>query len=235
MTLLTICQDVADVIGLTRPTAIVTDTTQLPRQMLGFAKETVDELSRMDWPVLEVAYTFPTVAGQASYTLPVDFKREIGDSVYAATSYTQIRGSLTASDWARQRSSMPGIGRYRFRIYGYPQKLYISPTPQVAETIVMEYQTCNKVVDSTGALKTAFTLDSDMPMVAEELVRKGLKWRLRRAKGLDYSEEFDDYENDRSTQLAQALGMGSMAVAYRSPYDSDSGLGNPYVPDHGFG
>lgn len=234
MSLLSIAQDVADVIGLTRPTAIITGADQLSRQILGLAKETLEELSLMDWPVLQVPYSFNTVANQAAYALPADFGHEVGDTVYAASRYDQLRGSLTPGDWARQRNTLPGLGRFRFRIFGNPMALNMSPTPTTVENIVLEYQTVNRVTQVGGALKTTYYDDTDVSIVPEDLMKKGLKWRLRRAKGLDYSEEFDDYEMARAQRLAQQLSLGSMPVAYRSPFDIwEVGMG--YVPQTGFG
>lgn len=233
MTLLSICQDTADVIGLTRPVAIVAGTDQLSRQMLGFAKETLEELSIMEWPILQVAYSFPTVVGQAQYAMPSDFGREIGDSVYGQARYSQLRGSLTPGDWARQRNVLPQLGFYRFRIFGNPLKLNLTPTPQVIETIVLEYQTTNRVVNGVTS-KSTYTDDQDVSVVPEDIMKKGLKWRLRRAKGLDYSEEFDDYEMTRTQRLAQAMQLGSMPVAYRGVTDI-TGISAGYVPENGFG
>lgn len=235
MSLISICQETADVIGLTRPAAIISGTDALARQMLGFCKETLEELSIMDWPTLQVGYSFPTVAAQAAYALPADFGREIGDSVFGQARYSQLRGSLTPADWARQRNVLPGLGFYRFRIFGNPLKINLTPTPQGVENVVFEYQSLNRVVTvATGAFKSSYTDDTDVSVVPEDLVKKGLKWRVRRAKGLDYSEEFDDYEMTRTQRLAQALQLGSMPVAYRSPY-SDDGLPMGYVPENGYG
>lgn len=234
MSLLSICRDVADVIGLTRPAAIMTGPDQLSRQMLGFAKETLEELGFMDWPILEVAYSFNTVVSQSQYALPVDFGRAITDTMYAASRYEQLRGSLTPGDWARQRNNTPELGRFRFRIFGNPQMLNISPTPTVVEAFVMEYQTINRVTQVGGAFQSTYFSDDDVSLVPEDLMKKGLKWRLRRAKGLDYSEEFDDYETARTSRLAQQLAFGSIPISNRSPYDTYE-PGSMYVRENGYG
>jgi hypothetical protein len=230
MTLLSIAQDTADVIGLTRPNAVALSNEPLSRQMLGFAKETLEELSLMDWPVLQVPYSFATVAGQAQYDLPADFGREVGDTVYGAARYSQLRGSLTPGDWSRQRNVLPGLGFYRFRIFGSPLKLNLTPTPQVVENIVLEYQTTNWVTNA-GVPKATYTNDDDVSLVPEALMKLGLKWRIRRAKGMDYSEEFDAYETIRAQRLAQALQFGSMPVARREYEELPMG----YVPETGYG
>lgn len=235
MSLLSVAQDVADVIGITRPTAILSGTDQLARQILGLAKETLQELGLMDWPTLEIPYTFDTVNGQAQYSMPVDFGREVGDSVYLLSQYDALRGSLTPADWQRQRSGLQAnLGRYRFRIFGLPVTLNITPTPTVVETVVMEYQTTYRVRQLDGTYQTTFFADTDVPIMSEELLKKGLKWRLRRAKGLDYSEEFDDYEISRAQRLGQSLSLGSMPVAFRN-FNIDEGLGNTYIPESGYG
>lgn len=234
MSLLTVAQQTCDVIGLVRPSAVVTGTDQLSRQILGLARETLTELGLMDWPILEIPYTLTTIVGQSAYDLPGDWGREVGDTVYVASQYSQLRGSLTPADWARQRDSLQiQQGRYRFRIFGLPLKLQLTPAPQVAEDVTLEYQTTARVRQNDGTYKETFYADSDVSIVPEDLLAKGLKWRLRRAKGLDYSEEFDDYEKDRFARLSQALQLGSMPVAVRTPCDDDGYYG--YIPENGYG
>lgn len=230
MTLLTVCQDVADAVGVQRPSTVVSSLNQLERQLFAFAKETLEELSLMDWPVLCRAATINTVIGQQAYSLPADYEHEIGDTLYLSDKYQQVRGQLSPGDWARQRSILPDMGQYRFRVYGHPLTLNITPTPQVVESLTYEYKTNRK----TTALGTTYTADSDVSLVPEDLVRKGLKWRLRRGAGLDYSEEFNDYEIARAQRLAQQMQFGSMPVAVRAQYD-DAPLTNGYVPEIGFG
>lgn len=234
MTLLIIAQRVCGVIGITRPTAIVTGQNELAYQILGLAEEALEELSLMDWPVLQVPYTFDTVVDQAQYDLPADWGRETGDTAYAASQYNQLRGSLSPAQWQNQRDALQAqIGRYRFRIFGQPLQLNITPTPQTVEAVTLEYQTTNRVRQNDGTFKASFFADDDTSIVPETLLYKGLKWRLRRAKGLDYSEEFDDYEKDRFAQLAQQLQFGSQPVAVRN--GTEQPWSDPYVPENGFG
>lgn len=235
MSLLTVAQDVCDVIGLSRPAAIVSGSDQLARQALGLAKETLEQLGRMDWPVLEIPYTFNTVIGQAQYNLPSDFGREVGNTVYAASQYSAVRGSLTPAEWASQQDTLrPQLGKYRFRIFGLPLTLNLTQTPQVVEAITLEYQTAYRVRQLDNTYKTTFFADSDVTIFPEELLKMGLKWRLRRAKGLDYTEEFNEYEWQRAQYLAQALQLGSMQVSNRGG-DEYAQLTSGYIPENGFG
>lgn len=235
MTLLSAAQEVCDVVGVTRPSALISSQEQLARQVLGLAKKTIEELGLMGWPTLNIPYSFPTVNGQAQYDLPADWGSENGDTVFSALQYSQLRGSLSAGDWARQRDTLQTqYGRYRFRIFGLPLKINLSPTPTTVETVTLEYRTTYRVRQADNTYKNTFFADDDVSLFHEELLKKGLEWRLRRAKGMDYSEEFDDYEMSRSQRLGEALQMGSMAVAYRSPFDIPDSL-NVFVREGGFG
>lgn len=236
MSLLSIAQDVADAIGLARPTAVISSTNQVSRQILAMAKETLDELAGMDtWPVLEVVYTFPTVVEQETYALPDDFGRLIGDSTYLASQYYQMRGSLSPGDWSRQRDALPTqIGRYKMRLFGDPVQMHIVPTPQTVETVMFEYLTTNRVIKSNNTRGPTYEADTDVCMLPETLVYKGTKWRLKRAKGLDYSEEFNDYETSRARMLAQALAFGSTPVAYRHLIE-DPEIPIGWIPEWGYG
>lgn len=236
MTLLSMAQDICDTIGIPRPSTIAAGTDQISRQLYGIAKETVEELTALDWPILAIPYTFPTVVDQDTYPVPNDFHHAIADTAYLATQYYPLRGSLTPSDWQRIRNALPSqIGRYKFRIMaGNPPVFVMSPIPGTVETVVMEYRTSNRVQKSDGTFSPTWTGDTDVPIVPEALVKLGMKWRLKREKGLDYSDEFDDYVIQKQIYVAQALDIGSLSVAYRRLVDYPE-IANGYVPEYGFG
>lgn len=230
MSLLTVCRSVAGGSGLPQPASVVGSTNPLSIQMLELANDTLAELGRMDWPVLHIEHQFNTVDGTSQYALPAGFKRAIADTAYLASQYYSLRGSMTAADWQRQRNALPSqIGRYNFRIFGNPSKINIAPTPTTVESVVMEYVTSQ--LTNSGA---TYAADTDVSVLDEELVRKGLKWRVKRERGLDYSEDFNDYELTRQTVLAQTLALGSMPVAYRNLL-SEEDIPYGYIPEAGFG
>lgn len=240
MSLLSVVTEVADIAGLPRPATVAANTQQLARQMMAIANEVLEELCRMPWPVLEVDYTFPTVIGQEAYALPADWQREVTDTAFLADQYYRLRGSLTPADWQRQKNALPStLGRYKFRIYGNPLSIHVQPLPQKAEDIMLQYVTKNRVTGAGPVAKPLYTADTDVAIVPEELVRKGLKWRIKHAKGLEYAEDFNDYEASRGNMLAQQLAMGSMPVAYRGIgyyYGEDADCWYPgYIPETGYG
>lgn len=235
MTLLTVAQRVADEVGLPRPSAVATGTDQLSRQMFALANAVLEELGEINWPVLEIPYQFNTVAGQSQYALPNDFDREVSDTAYLSTLYYELRGSLTPAEWHRRRSGLPSYtGRYRYRTFGNPLKINITPVPQTVETVTLEYVTTNYAKDTNGVAIPLYSADNDVSLMPEELVRMGLKWRIKHAKGLDYSEDYNKYERTRKTLFAQQLNLGSVPVAQRTLADTPE-LGGGYVPEVGYG
>ena len=81
------------------------------------------------------------------------------------------------------------------------------------ESITLEYATTNNVLQSNGVYIRQYTFDDDIAVIPEELVAEGLNWRIRRAKGLAYEEEFNDYEVNRYQVLKRML-LWPMPVAY---------------------
>lgn len=236
MTLLNIAQRVADEVGLPRPGSVAASSDQLARQMFALANATLEELGKMNWPELEMAYEFPTVVDQVAYDVPTDYDRFATDTAYLATQYYQVRGSLTAKEWAMRRNGMSSLtGWQRYRVFGYPPQIHFVPAPQTVQTVVIEYISKNLAVAADETRKLLFTLDTDTSVVSEELVRMGLKWRIKHAKGLDYSEDYNAYEARKSALFAQSINLGAVAVAYRSPFDDSYPYGFPYIPDTGYG
>jgi len=89
-------------------------------------------------------------------------------------------------------------------------------------------------VNSSAAVgKTAFTADDDYTVLDQDVIAAGLKWRFLRAKGLDYGEEKQHYENLRNQSVARSGGLRDIPMNA-----SASGmrlLNNMNVPDTGFG
>lgn len=225
-----------------RPAAVASSTEQLARQLFALANTELRELSKSkDWPSLQTEFTFTAtagvdtyyVAGAGPYTgLPADFRKLIINTAYRTNDFWRVRGSLTASQWQRQRNIQLGLlDNYALRIGGNPRTLRLVPTPQTDTDLVYEYTTKNFVAGEDATAKEAFVLDTDAPVVDEALFQMGLKWRIKHAKGLDYAEDFNSYMMARERTYAEELALdticvGSMAV---------EGIAPGYVPDNGFG
>jgi hypothetical protein len=233
--LLDLVQRVCDEVGLPRPVTVASATDQLARQLFGLANAELEELSkRFDWPVLTREYNFPTVAAQPQYALPGDYRKFLANTVYDSTRYYQMRGSLSAGEWQRTKAmNLGSLSCARVRIYGNPLKLNVLPTPTSVENVVFEYLSKNFAVNGAGAEQLRFSNDGDTSLIDEGLVRMGLKWRIKHAKGLEFSADLAEYEAVVAREFAAALAQPHIPVGFSR--HTDAPITSGYVPSDGFG
>jgi hypothetical protein len=235
MALLDLVQRVCDEVGLPRPVTVASSTDQLARQLYSLANAELEELSkRFDWPVLTREYNFPTVAGTPQYALPNDYRKFLAETIYDSSRYYKMRGSLSAGEWQRVKAlNMGSLSCARVRIYGNPLKLNVLPTPVSVEAVVFEYMSKNFAVNGAGAEQLRFSNDSDTSLVDEGLVRMGLKWRIKHAKGLEFSADLAEYEAVVAREFAAALAQPSIPVGFSRHEDAPVTSGT--IPSSGFG
>jgi hypothetical protein len=193
MTLLTIVQDAADRLGLTRPSTVVTSTDPLVITLLGLAQEEGKALyDRHTWQAFQTEHTFSTADGTSSYALPSGFDAIIKNTVFNRTRRRQMYGDLSPSQWQRTQASLVTQVNPAFRIRN--SLFYISPTPTAIETVAYEYITNNWCASSGGTPQARWAADTDTGVLNEELTTLGIIWRFKSAKSLDYAEAMNDYE-----------------------------------------
>lgn len=242
MSLLSICQGVCDEIGFPRPSSISANPDQLARQLFALANKELSVLSKSKpWPVLERLYNFATNAGVDTYELPQDFSSIISDTGYTvdiAGRYSFL-GSITSIEWKyRKLQLLNATQRYAFRIMG--GNLVIDPVMAdygggYGLTFLFEYVTSYFAQDATFAvLKPRYVLDDDVSLVDESLVQMGLQWRIKHAKGLEFSADKDEYDQKVALEYAKGISLPEVQVGYPRPGSWD-GLDPLWVPETGFG
>lgn len=216
MTLLSIIQDVADLVGAQRPSAVIGSSDQTARRMLAQIKlECALLVKRHHWSALIREATITTAAGTASYAVESDFDRILVDTAWDATNYWQMKGSLTPAQWqwAKRSQVAQPSNRRRFRVKwdsaSLAREVFIDPTPSADdESLVYEYVS-NNYCQATGggALKSAWSVDTDVPLLPEMLLQLGLRWRYLNSRGLPYLEEKKEYNDE----LFRAIGADAPA------------------------
>lgn len=200
MTLLTICQDALKrITGWEIPGSIVANTDETAEACLALVNEGGRELALFhDWQDLILTHTVTTTSGTATYALPNDFRKVAPETTWDRTNDWQMWGPQTASNWAwLQSANVTSTLRRRFAIRAGVFTVYPTPTTG-GDTLVFDYYSKNWCESTSGTGKTAFTLDSDVPVLDEELHTLDLKWRFLHAKGSPYAEAkaaFVDYRD----------------------------------------
>ncbi len=153
--------------------------------------------SRGAWEVLTYETTLTTAAvedqGDITDLCPNGFRYIKNQTIWDRTDRLPVFGPLSATDWQALKAVVSVGPRYRFRIRG--RRLLVNPVPPANHTWYWEYVSKHWILDGdddTG--RCFFSKDTDKIALPEDLVLMGLRWRWKKEKGLEYAEDFRDYE-----------------------------------------
>lgn len=181
--------------------------------------------------------------GQEAYPVPADFNYFIPQTGWDRNFRWQLLGPVDAQEWQVLKSGISPVGpRLRYRLMG--GQIYFNPAPYVPsntqtpinDLIVMEYASNSWVAVTaapTLAVQTSFLLDSDVSVIPEDLITLSLKWRLLKAIGMAWADEFVEYDDKVASitgrqTMARNLPLNARASGIRL-------LNSQNVPDTGFG
>ena len=235
MTLLTICQNVADFTGFERPTTVIDNTDPIARQLLALAKREGTQLMRATaWPILLKEHTFSTSSGTAAYALPADFDRLVNETVYNRSDNDIFSGPLTPAEYQLQNYGTASSGtteKFRLKAASNALKFEIDPTPSSTQTIGFEYVSSYYSQSSGGTGQAAWAADTDTGILDESLFELGLTWRFKQAHGLDYAEDYRQYQLELRQAISRQgsspiLSMDDARRLIVSPYSYNLNDGN---------
>jgi hypothetical protein len=66
----------------------------------------------------------------------------------------------------------------------------------------------------TGEPKSRMTANTDIPVFDPYLVKLGIIWRWNKRTGLDYSEEYNEYERELNKSYAESKALGDINLSY---------------------
>lgn len=238
MSLRSICNEVLLQSGFPGLNTVMPSNDPQAMQMFSLANAELVFLSQQHkWPHLEREHTFTTAPGVSEYPLPADFRVLQSDTMFDAGQYYSVRGSVPDNIFMAMKYGNYGdLARSRFRVRYDPRSgtdvIALLGTPSNARNLVCLYQTNIYAKSASGSTQSKYERDDDVSLIPEELVKLGLAYRFRRAKGLDYSVELVEYNTAVGTQLSKFSGAGSIPVGHYRVYDD---LPEPNIPENGFG
>lgn len=114
-------------------------------------------------------------------------------TIWDRTDRLPVYGPMNAQEWQAIKAVVQTGPRYRYRIRG--NKLLVNPTPTAGHDWRFEYVSKHWILDGdSGDGKRLFTKDTDTVCLPEDIMIMGLQWRWKKEKGLEYAEDFRDYE-----------------------------------------
>lgn len=205
MSLLTLIQDAADLVGTPRPTAVVSSTDTAVRQLLALAnREGISLHQRHDWTVLQKTATFTTVAAEEQdevADIAADFDRMANESIWNRSQQERVGGPLSPIDWQLLQAATVSGPYQDFRFS--EGKLFLYPAPPAGETVAFDYVSKNWCQSASGTGQSRWASDDDTGVLSEELMQTGIVWRWKQQKGFDYAEDFRTYELEVSNAIAR--------------------------------
>lgn len=196
MTCLSIIQDVAQRLNIPNPTSAAQSTDPAVLQLVALSTKEGEWITdQYDWQVLTQEATFTTVAteiqGDVSTICP-GLKNIINDTMWNRDLRRPVFGPMGPQRWEQLKAMVMQGPWNQFQIRG--NKIRFIPAPAVGQSIYFQYTTQYWCESSAGVNQSRFIADTDVLLLREDLFKLGIEWRWKKAKGLDYAQDFVDYE-----------------------------------------
>ena len=197
MTLLSLVNEAQDILSVPTSTVVVGSTDDNVRMLRELANQEGRQLARSyDWEALSTEDTFTSVASAAQTgVLNSDFDHFIKGTMFNRTNSRRVAGPLTGEEWQSQQALSTSLLTDAFRVQG--GVIQLTPTPDAGDTYAFEYISKNWCQSSGGTGQSSWQADEDVGLLDEDLMLLGVIWRFRKARGFDYAEEFNTYEEQK--------------------------------------
>jgi hypothetical protein len=193
--LLAIVSAAVSELGIPAPVSVVGNSDPQAQQLLALVNREGSELAQREtgWTAMRGEQLITLAIGVDTYSFPTDFYAYRMNTFWNRTSHIRLDGPMSAIDWQVIKSGTYPSGVYmRFRIMN--GSIVFDPVPTAVATIAIEYIS-NAWCQSLAAVKQSlFLADTDTPLLPDDLLILGLKWRFLAAKGFNYSEERAAYD-----------------------------------------
>lgn len=222
MTLLSIAQDAADIIGIPKPSTVIGNNEDNVRFLLAAANTEGKELAkRHTWQRITKEATYSSLAAElqgafsslgSGGTDASDFDRIIPDTFWNRTNNWRITGPLSPSEWQAKKSSSVSGPYNDYRIQG--GNLYLYPAATAGETHAFEYVSTQWCQSSDGNTdRSEWAADTDVGLLDEDLMKLGVVWRFKKSRSLAFENEYLVYENSVTQAISRDGGKRTLRLA----------------------
>lgn len=230
MSVLTICQEALEEIGVDPPSTLVSGG-DFGAQLLALANSAGRDIARRhDWQALRTEATFTTVATAEQVDLATDYpylRRIIPGTMFNRTQQRRIVGPISPQAWNRIKADT--LSPATLLWYKRGNSILFPGTPVADETCAFEWLDTRWCSSSNGAsLYEAFVADTDIPRIDDYAMVLGVRWRFLKKKGLEYGEEFRQYEDC----IAERAGSDQPPETINlNPHHNTEGFDTIQIPD----
>lgn len=188
MTLLSICRDAADEIGLdARPVTVVGNPLPEVQRLLRFAQRVGSDLAtRAPWQALRLAHSFTATDTEVqSGAVPATFQRFSPETVWDVTNGLSLTGPVSPVEY-QSRKTAYGTAGYSGDMRWFTRRgndFLVWPLPAGGELYSYEYQSAAFCQSASGTPQGEWLADTDTGRISEELITLGVIARYLAADG----------------------------------------------------
>ncbi len=221
-TILEICREVADLAAVKRPNDLFNASSQQDSVFLSVAKSSLDSMLRYgDWQELTKEAWFLTQEGKKQYPISEiapDFFCLLNNTIFVKDTRERIIGAITPEQWAREKCFCCAGTEIKFKIQN--GRFVFLHEPPCRMKIVFQYRSDNIVWDfNTFEEKNVLTANTDVPIFDEYLVKLDILWRWLKRNGMDYAEEYNEFQHELKKKFGAELATKDICLAGSASID----------------
>ena len=141
------------------------------------------------------------LAEAVGFTLEGDVKTVLRDVI----------GAITEEKWRQLKQYHTVDVDIFFKIQNNKIKFYKDPEGKTFSFIYKSNAVC---YDTDGNPKPRLTANTDIPIFDTYLVKLGIIWRWLKRTGLDYTEEYNEYQRELNKSYAESKAVGDINLGY---------------------
>lgn len=214
MSLLTMIGDATNSMGFAAPTAVITSTDQMIRELLALANTSGRALViSYPWQEIIKECTFTSTATYNQGTIDggivtaADFQRMLDNTLWDRTGSLKATGPINSSEWQQDAAFMAAAPYPKYRIWR--GQLFIGPIgspPASGDTWAFEYVSKNFCQGQSGTGQATWAADTDTGVLSENLMKLDIIWRWKASKSLEYADDLQSFEEEWNALTGQTTG-----------------------------
>jgi hypothetical protein len=214
MTLLTICNAIADYTSGPRPASIAGNTNPEAQTILRIVNKVSKQLMKVyPWNILRKEHTF-TAGGTetlvAAASMPSDFDRFVPETFWDRGANKLLSGPISAAEWAGRKAQSYGGDETKFIYRG--GDILAQPTVASGQSMAFEYISNQYAESSGGTGQASFQADADVGVLDEELIALAATFDWLASEGLDSGKAFSDFKTYFDTLQENENATANIAV-----------------------
>ncbi len=227
MNILEIAQEAADICAVQRPTDLFNSSVQNDQLFASVVHSTLDSLMRRaEWQAITREGVLYTTDGQTDYLIEnvaPDFHSLVNGTMYIRDNMRFVIGAISEERWAREKQFHTPEIDVLFKIQNNKFKFLKDPGNLKLHFTYKSNAVCYDA--ETEEPKPRLTANTDIPIFDEYLVKLGIIWRWNKRTGLDYTEEYNEYQRELEKSYAETKAAGDIRLdSHYGIFDDSDGV-----------